>query len=684
MSGLNCPYTAGQWSPSNSSELQYAQNFKIQYHDNYLTLDVPSSSLKFLLYLCNINKPAEQAGQISLQVPPSSDTVVSAPNILPYLHRLDLLSKVKYAPASALTNQCVAKLASTNITTPPPPSDPVMAFGDGSNSWNVSAAIASEANPLAAAEWITFFAAFYGPDVQAKAQQRFADLKKTYTCLTEKAKAGGVVIGNETAPVIGGYVNGGGNVWDPPNVAYWKQLAADAGASWLELGNGVNKTVADWKTTVSGVDLMLELTPVLGYNEKTFENAYGIKPADHGPKFMNEFSSYVYRMDRMVNGGFNDFPESHYAQPDLLLAEMMARLSPAYHKDFTPYWSSAVFVDESGYPPVNLPCPTDNSFVEFLSGNYCVDLIYAPSIGRFSNVGKVAGSPVPVNPTATPVPSTDPTAGNGSSGSAGSAGLGGGAIIGIVAVVLVVAAVVALGVVMIRRKLPAGEGRRRFYKFALPLAQATKTATFSSLLSPCLLGCSTALVLTSTGNGGGPRVNGNERNEPDDSVMALVMSRLVLARADSCVAIGRWYGWRSEAGMRSESVKVGAPAVVADALDVEEVEEVLLRRLQLEEDWGSGTSASGRRKEGEPEKPKVTGWMGYHPTFRGLPAVDLGQLTSQHQPKVSGFEGSIDIFQTIATRGGSVAILMFAMAWVIQLPLAKSSDVRPIILQVGD
>ncbi|KAJ3194769.1 Radial spoke head protein 9 [Irineochytrium annulatum] len=117
------------------------------------------------------------------------------------------------------------------------------------------------------------------------------------------------------------------------------------------------------------------------------------------------------------------------------------------------------------------------------------------------------------------------------------------------------------------------------------------------------------------------------------------------------------------------------------------------------------------RKEGEPEKPKVNEEkrlagivalinyevevvprgafyrdamhkLDYNPMFKGLPAVDLGQLTSYFHfregfninlrtlaERSAGFEESIDIFQTIAKdepngvwtiqveRGGSVAIL---------------------------
>ncbi|KAJ3330115.1 hypothetical protein HDU76_006408 [Blyttiomyces sp. JEL0837] len=443
-----CPFAnaddaAKHWS--NNQDLwtfKYAKNLNVSVNGHILTVSLPNQEI--LLYPCNTlapTPPPNVKNPLIIQVPISSVSITSD-GLAPFFDRLGHRQAIQYADPKYLTTGCLVSLSkSTSLLGKLGPADyQGVTFGtSGPNKVvDVAELIASETSALARAEWIKFFDMFFMMD---SVSSQWKSITDTYSCITTAIKNSNV----SPAPVIavGRAVTPGSNgvyKYDTPRFVFWNGILTDAGVSPVVFGDPVDFDT--WKSKVLNANVYVDLSvgEISPYGVAEFTKYYGgLTKTSTGVLWLNQDASNLFSLDRIMVESSNDFLQSQYSQPELLLADLVhlidSKFSPTFHK----YWFRNLANGDANVTPDS--CPSDGKFQMYLQGAYCASPTtpYQPNIINYN-------------------PSSSPD-NNNNGGNGGSSGSSSNAII-ITCVVLLVAAGVAVGGLFLARRF----ARNRFVK----------------------------------------------------------------------------------------------------------------------------------------------------------------------------------------------------------------------------
>lgn len=181
-----------------------------------------------------------------------------------------------------------------------------------------------EFSPLGRAEWIKFVSVFFEAYDQADAV--FSTIEKDYNALKDKAS------GVEKKPTV---MSGNlfGDVWYAPGGNSWAaKFITDAG------GNYVWKKSTDKGSLELGYENVLEKAGDSDYwiSAAFFETLSEMKKTDERYTQLGAYQSgniYTYTK-RVTPAGGNDYFESGYMRPDLVLSDMVKILHPELLPDY--------------------------------------------------------------------------------------------------------------------------------------------------------------------------------------------------------------------------------------------------------------------------------------------------------------------------------------------------------------
>ncbi len=186
-----------------------------------------------------------------------------------------------------------------------------------------------EPSPLARAEWLKFFAAFYNKEEAA--DSLFSALSLRYEGLLARVDSA-----RSTPSVMSGASFRG--VWYAPGGgSFMARLFADAGASYAYsdvLSSGsLPVTMERALIDFAGADYWLNC-PYVTYAELLAADA-------HHARFEAVEKRRVYHFNkRMLDSGANDFWESATAHPDLLLADVVSIVHPDLLAGYVPTYAA--------------------------------------------------------------------------------------------------------------------------------------------------------------------------------------------------------------------------------------------------------------------------------------------------------------------------------------------------------
>lgn len=329
--------------------LPIAANFSIQYKPGYKLLTVRSpwpgatKTYTYVLYPRASSRPAGVKADRYIPTPVSS--VVSFSTT--YIPALDALGELRSLAGvdnkDYIYNPTVRKLIAdgkivetTKNLTPDIERmialkpDAIFTYGVG-NEWDTHPKMEeaglpvvmvgewNEADPLARAEWLVFFAAFY--DKEPLALAKFNTVGAEYAELKNLAKN----VKERPTVLVDGPFSGTWSV--PGGASYMARLLADAGASYL------------WADTQTTGSLTLSVEAVFG---RALKAAYWLNPDSSATKLSDvramdpRFSSIaalakgeVWNNNlRMSPAGGNDYYESTAMQPQVVLADLIAIFHP--------------------------------------------------------------------------------------------------------------------------------------------------------------------------------------------------------------------------------------------------------------------------------------------------------------------------------------------------------------------
>ncbi|KAI9330576.1 hypothetical protein DFJ73DRAFT_781842 [Zopfochytrium polystomum] len=440
-----CPFSAGSDGFGAISNLKptFAQHFAMTFGTNHVVLTTTSSGPSYVLYLCNSERPTVTApsNALYLQVPINS-VAVASDGIATFIERLNQRSSITSISPNLITSPCLEALAPAsvayNATEAPTGADVLF-------SSSITNLIASESTPLARAEWILFFDAFFGLQNAPFIFQN--KIVAEYNCIRNKLAA---YTGDKPTVAVAAVSDAG--QFSTPDYEYWAKIISDLNTSPALVPSGSSVGFDDWSKLVAKADMLIDMSVISAtdkpYSMSQWSKRYGLTKVTPGYNFIDGDLSGVFRPDgRTIGNGYDDFPQANYAQPELFLADLAYRLDVTFDKKFFPYWLRDLALDL--VDPTEEKCTDRSKFAQFLSGDYCpANATYAPSIGRF-NTGASGATPTP---------------GNSSDGS--DSGMSKGAVAGVVVAVILLATAVGAGafiyVVRMRRSKVAAE--RKFFK----------------------------------------------------------------------------------------------------------------------------------------------------------------------------------------------------------------------------
>ncbi|KAJ3229098.1 hypothetical protein HDU81_005653 [Chytriomyces hyalinus] len=423
--------------------LTYAKQFSLEIV-NAFTATVTVSGKQITLAACN--GPASPS---AIMVPVSSVSVQQTA-VVGFLERLGKLSTVSSIDKQYATSDCALNLPTTAA------SNAAVTFGSASGNVDVAAAILSEASPLAMAEWMLFFDAFYAGTGNGKTV--FDGVVSQYQCLAGKVQkyrdSNEAKYGTDPVVVISASDFKSNAVIAPTNIPFWRTVFTDAG--------GVPVIVQDASTFASmahNADAVFDATfeGATEYNIKLWSTIHGgLTPTSRGYPFLNGFMSQVWRFDERAANGYDDFYQSSPAQPDLLLADLIQIFDSDFNTAYNPFWlrnlaNSATYTQSKGSN-----CAGRTAFSQYFDGKLCPARDYVPNVGRLEK------------PASLPSSNTGGSSGSSNNGSTVSSGsLTAGVVGGIAGGVAAGLIVVCLGVWCIgKRRAKAGLDERDRGSFA--------------------------------------------------------------------------------------------------------------------------------------------------------------------------------------------------------------------------
>ncbi|MCA0457480.1 MAG: ABC transporter substrate-binding protein [Chloroflexi bacterium] len=331
-----------------------ASGFDVEYHNNYkiVTVNTPwqgaEEPLTYVLVQCGTPAPEGIEATATIEVPVNSVVSMST-SFLPHLTSQDLLDKVVAVDSALYTSNeaIVAGVADGTIAE--------IGGGGGGTEADIEKLIDLEpelvlsqrfsaddtvypamqqaglpvvidadfldATPLGVAEWGKFISVFF--NTESIAQEAFTGVNTRYEEVATLAKNA------ETQPTVFANTPFSGTWYMPGGASYLATLVRDAGGEYLW---------ADDETTGS---IMLSLEEVLDaaadadYWVNIFQNtAADVLALDER---LNEFAAFqngqMYTNNARLNANYgSDFYENGYANPDVLLADLVK----IFHPDLLP------------------------------------------------------------------------------------------------------------------------------------------------------------------------------------------------------------------------------------------------------------------------------------------------------------------------------------------------------------
>ncbi|ORY39194.1 hypothetical protein BCR33DRAFT_419387 [Rhizoclosmatium globosum] len=276
-----CPLSSAPFASVPS--IKYAQNFAVTGSTDYtLTLKVGSQTIT--LSACN-NPSGSVSGAISV---PVASVGVQQQAVTGFIQRLNKESAITAIGPSFATTPCSQSKPASGSST--------VTFGSGNGAIDVQTAIQTEQSPLAQAEWIVFFDAFFGFTGQGQAS--LAKTVDTYSCLKQKAaayvssKAG--VAGAQPVAVISAVDLSSNSVINPNSAlaTYWKSILADAGAVPL-----VANDLASFQNLAHTADFVVDVTDegTKSYDLALWSKIYGLKTVESGYVLRSKFKMTIKR-----------------------------------------------------------------------------------------------------------------------------------------------------------------------------------------------------------------------------------------------------------------------------------------------------------------------------------------------------------------------------------------------------
>ncbi|KAJ3295295.1 hypothetical protein HDU79_009482 [Rhizoclosmatium sp. JEL0117] len=397
---MSCPFS-GTTDPFSTLQIpvQYAKLFSLSIAPYTATLTYGSSTL--VLSACNNPNPPAN----SLKVPVSFVSI-TGDSVLGFVERLGKLNTVSRIVKEVATSACALGLSQAALAS----NTSVSSATFGSGGIDVSALIAQEASPLARADWLTFFDAFYA--FQGNSPSVLKQIQTKYQCVAQKVTAYRNTGGGLPTVLVAQADLSSNNIVAVSNPSFWRVILTDAGAIPQF---AVDKST--FLTLAKTADVLLEVTPDLGVNFDIalFSKVYGLKSEDPGYPFLGGFNSQVWRYDRRTASGYDDYFQSGPSQPDILLQDLLEIWSPKYNPSASvtqSYFMRNIFYDASYHQVMYSECPADASLV--IPAVPCTDSNkFLPSIGRFAsnNAGGSGGGSSDGSTTGTPTPNN--TSGSG-------------------------------------------------------------------------------------------------------------------------------------------------------------------------------------------------------------------------------------------------------------------------------
>lgn len=344
------------------STVQEAERFSIEYHRSYKVVTVTLSSndpqpLRYLLVLCGTPPPAERDVTTVITIPVRT-TVTLSNAYLPMLEaigavdsivavndhhhvnstavraRIDSGNVVQVGREINLDRERLAALKPDIVLTygsrePPEALRPLARAGLNA----VITAEYRETTPLAYAEWVKFLAAFF--NAEAEAERHYDDIAARYRTLRSRTAR----VSHRPLVLVGGSYRG---VWyAPAPQSYTAQIIADAGADYAfralkgPTGGSEDMVPVDLETAIAygrGAQFWIDTLDWRSLDEaRAQDRRYAL------------FDAYVarrlYNNDARRNAwGANDFWESGLANPDTVLADLIAVFHPELAPGHTLRW----------------------------------------------------------------------------------------------------------------------------------------------------------------------------------------------------------------------------------------------------------------------------------------------------------------------------------------------------------
>ncbi len=337
-----------------------ASGFTVEYHSNYkvVTVTTPwqgaTEPLVYVLVQCGTPAPELKTGETEIDVPVKNMVSLST-SFLPHLTTQDLLDKVVAVDTALYTNNEVVvngvkdgKIAEvggggggTEINVEKlielqPSLILSQRFSDEDTAYPamlqaglpvVIDADFLDQTPLGVAEWGKFISVFF--NTEAIAQQTFTDVNDRYEKVATLAKSA------TTQPTVLVNIPYSGTWYMPGGESYVATLLRDAGADYLW---------ADDKTTGS-IALSLEEVLDKASGADYWLNVFGTSKADvlAGDERLGQFEAFksgqIYTNNARSNAnGGSDYYEGGYANPDVILSDLVKIFHPDLLTDYMLYF----------------------------------------------------------------------------------------------------------------------------------------------------------------------------------------------------------------------------------------------------------------------------------------------------------------------------------------------------------
>lgn len=338
--------------------VEYAEGFTVEYHDNYKVVSVPAawpgaeSGFEYVLVQCGTPAPDGYPEASIIEVPVKTIVPMSTTHVT-YLNDLGLLDKVvgldtflyvsnptvrEMIDAGELVE--IAPNSEVNVETALDlNADLIMSFSSGAPEFDTHPVLIEaglpvamnadwlEGTPLARAEWIKYMALFF--NYEARSEEVFTDVVDQYDAALALAASA------ESKPTVFNSVPFQGTWYIPGGASFIAELLKDAGADYL------------WADDESTGSLYLDFETVYDraqdadfwINVNGFATLEDMAAADARYTDFRAFQEgSVYGNDARQTGFGNEYYETSAARPHILLLDLVKIFHPELLPDHEFYY----------------------------------------------------------------------------------------------------------------------------------------------------------------------------------------------------------------------------------------------------------------------------------------------------------------------------------------------------------